>query len=42
MDKGAIVERAPPSQIFSAPAEARTQAFLERLLERDGGSRRVR
>ncbi len=42
MDKGTIVERAPPSQIFSAPAEARTQAFLERLLERDGGSRRVR
>jgi ABC-type polar amino acid transport system ATPase subunit len=42
MDKGAIVERAPPSQIFSTPAEARTQAFLERLLERDGGSRRVR
>jgi polar amino acid transport system ATP-binding protein len=42
MDKGTIVERAQPDQIFSTPAEARTRAFLERLLERDGGSRRAR
>ncbi|MSP89514.1 MAG: amino acid ABC transporter ATP-binding protein [Alphaproteobacteria bacterium] len=42
MDRGAIVERAPPDRIFSAPAEARTRAFLERLLEREGGSRRAR
>ncbi len=42
MDRGAIVERAPPGQIFSQPAEARTRAFLERLLEREGGSRRSR
>ncbi|MCC6469423.1 MAG: amino acid ABC transporter ATP-binding protein [Alphaproteobacteria bacterium] len=42
MDRGAIVERAPPDRIFSEPAEARTRAFLERLLEREGGNRRVR
>ncbi|MCK6410772.1 MAG: hypothetical protein L6Q70_16475, partial [Thauera sp.] len=42
MDRGAIVERAPPGRIFSQPAEARTRAFLERLLEREGGSRRSR
>jgi ABC-type polar amino acid transport system ATPase subunit len=42
MDKGAIVERAPPDRIFSAPAEPRTRAFLERLLEREGGTRRAR
>ena len=42
MDLGKIVERAAPEQIFSAPAEARTQAFLERLLEREGGTRRTR
>jgi ABC-type polar amino acid transport system ATPase subunit len=36
MDKGRIVERAPPTQIFQQPKEARTQAFLERLLDREG------
>jgi len=40
MDRGAIVERAPPKRIFAEPAEARTRAFLERLLEREGGNRR--
>ncbi len=42
MDRGAIVERGAPDRIFSAPAEARTRAFLERLLEREGGARRMR
>ena len=37
MDRGSIVERAPPDVIFSKPREARTQLFLERLLEREGG-----
>jgi ABC-type polar amino acid transport system ATPase subunit len=41
MDRGVIVERAPPDRIFAAPAEARTRAFLERLLEREGGTRRA-
>ncbi len=36
MDKGRIVERASPAQIFERPQEARTRAFLERLLEREG------
>ena len=40
MDRGAIVERSPPKRIFAEPAEARTRAFLERLLEREGGNRR--
>jgi ABC-type polar amino acid transport system ATPase subunit len=42
MDKGAVVERAPPERIFAEPAEPRTRAFLERLLEREGGTRRAR
>jgi ABC-type polar amino acid transport system ATPase subunit len=42
MDRGAIVERATPDRIFSEPAEARTRAFLERLLEREGGTKRAR
>ncbi len=42
MDRGAIVERGAPDRIFAAPAEARTRAFLERLLEREGGTRRQR
>ncbi|MBI3711049.1 MAG: amino acid ABC transporter ATP-binding protein, partial [Proteobacteria bacterium] len=42
MDHGAIVERSPPDRIFSAPVEPRTRGFLERLLEREGGSRRTR
>jgi ABC-type polar amino acid transport system ATPase subunit len=41
MDRGAIVERAPPDRIFADPAEPRTRAFLERLLEREGGTRRA-
>jgi ABC-type polar amino acid transport system ATPase subunit len=36
MDNGKIVERSPPAQIFEQPQEARTRAFLERLLEREG------
>jgi ABC-type polar amino acid transport system ATPase subunit len=40
MDRGTIVERAHPTRIFAEPAEARTRAFLERLLEREGGRRR--
>lgn len=40
MDRGAIVERSPPSRIFTEPAEQRTRAFLERLFEREGGTRR--
>jgi ABC-type polar amino acid transport system ATPase subunit len=42
MDRGAIVERSSPDQIFADPKEMRTRAFLERLLEREGGSRRAR
>jgi ABC-type polar amino acid transport system ATPase subunit len=42
MDHGAVVEQAPPGQMFLEPREARTRAFLERLLEREGGSRRLR
>jgi len=36
MDNGQIIERSPPAQIFAQPKEARTRAFLERLLEREG------
>jgi general L-amino acid transport system ATP-binding protein len=32
MDKGEIVEIAPPEQFFTAPKEARTKAFLARIL----------
>ena len=42
MDRGSIVEQAHPDQIFREPRMQRTRAFLERLLDRDGGSRRVR
>jgi len=31
LDGGRIVEEGPPAQIFSAPREARTRAFLERV-----------
>ena len=31
---GQVVEDAPPTQFFSAPAHARTRAFLARLLEK--------
>jgi polar amino acid transport system ATP-binding protein len=40
MDKGTIVEHSSPDRIFDQPSEARTRAFLERLLEREGVSRR--
>ena len=40
MDKGTIVEHSSPDRIFDSPAEPRTRAFLERLLEREGGTRR--
>jgi ABC-type polar amino acid transport system ATPase subunit len=42
MDKGTIVEHSSPDRIFDQPSEARTRAFLERLLEREGGARRTR
>ena len=34
MDGGLIVEDAPPGRLFTAPAQARTQEFLRRVLER--------
>jgi len=34
IDRGSIVEEAPPGQFFSAPREARTRAFLETILSR--------
>ncbi len=37
MDHGRIVETGPPEQIFTAPKNPRTQAFLQRLLERETG-----
>jgi ABC-type polar amino acid transport system ATPase subunit len=36
MDNGRIVERSSPAEIFARPKEARTRAFLERLLDREG------
>jgi polar amino acid transport system ATP-binding protein len=42
MDRGSIVEHAPPSVIFGEPREARTRLFLERLLEREGSSGAMR
>jgi ABC-type polar amino acid transport system ATPase subunit len=42
MDRGAVIERAPPARMFLEPKEPRTRAFLERLLEREGGARRLR
>jgi ABC-type polar amino acid transport system ATPase subunit len=41
MDQGAIVEQSHPNQIFKEPRMQRTRAFLERLLERECGSRRA-
>jgi polar amino acid transport system ATP-binding protein len=32
LDAGRILEEGPPSQIFSAPAEARTRQFLDRVI----------
>jgi ABC-type polar amino acid transport system ATPase subunit len=33
MEDGLVVEQAPPEQFFSAPREARTQAFLQAILQ---------
>jgi polar amino acid transport system ATP-binding protein len=32
LDAGRILEAGPPDQIFSAPAEARTRQFLDRVI----------
>jgi len=32
MDKGEIVERAPPAQFFAAPKSERTRLFLSQIL----------
>jgi polar amino acid transport system ATP-binding protein len=34
MDEGLIVEDGPPDQIFKAPTQKRTRAFLQRILKR--------
>jgi polar amino acid transport system ATP-binding protein len=33
LDEGVILEQGPPKQLFTAPAEARTQQFLRRITE---------
>lgn len=33
LDQGRILEQGPPKEIFSAPAEARTQQFLQRIID---------
>jgi polar amino acid transport system ATP-binding protein len=33
LDHGRILEEGPPEQIFSAPREERTRAFLARVIE---------
>jgi polar amino acid transport system ATP-binding protein len=33
LDGGVILEQGPPADIFSHPREARTQQFLERIIE---------
>jgi polar amino acid transport system ATP-binding protein len=33
LDQGVILEQGPPEQILTAPAEPRTQQFLERIIE---------
>ena len=33
LDDGRIVEQGPPGEIFSSPREARTQQFLQRIIE---------
>jgi polar amino acid transport system ATP-binding protein len=35
LDAGRILEEGPPSQIFTAPREPRTQQFLQRIVEAD-------
>ena len=32
LDGGLVVEEGPPEQMFTAPTQARTQAFLQRVL----------
>ncbi len=33
LDQGRILEQGPPKEIFSAPSEARTQQFLQRIID---------
>ncbi len=33
LDEGRILEHGPPGQIFSSPSEARTQQFLQRIID---------
>ena len=33
LDEGVILEQGPPSQVFTAPANPRTQQFLRRIVE---------
>ena len=33
LDQGRILEHGPPQQIFSSPSEARTQQFLQRIID---------
>ena len=33
LDEGSILEQGPPEEIFTAPREARTQQFLQRIIE---------
>jgi polar amino acid transport system ATP-binding protein len=33
LDEGTILEQGPPGEIFTAPKEARTQQFLQRIIE---------
>jgi polar amino acid transport system ATP-binding protein len=33
LHEGVILEQGPPEQIFGAPTEPRTQAFLRRIIE---------
>ena len=35
LDGGRILEEGPPSEIFTAPREPRTQQFLQRIVEAD-------
>jgi ABC-type polar amino acid transport system ATPase subunit len=35
MDRGRIVERGPPAELFSTPREPRTRAFLDKVLRHD-------
>ena len=33
LDEGVILEQGPPKQVFTAPANPRTQQFLRRIVE---------